>query len=522
MPDPVVQFLDRLNTSNRVRAAAWAAMKDTSEGYELVRRLDQLPFSGDIKGQLWEMKFGKGAALPEQQGTATAEKFAEPSKVPPQTFGHAAGSFLEQFNPIAMAKGIGTMVQAGMGNVGAQMTLAQPHIDTANKAGQAFKDGRLVEAGGYGLATALPMVGPAAAAMGEQGAQGDVAGMVGGGLGLATQAVAPGVIGRAVSRPGAAAKALPGNAARMEQALNATTRENKVRAQRVAPEMVRRGIAERNLPALEERAATESAAAGRDVGAAVDAVSGVQRDVMPIVEKMEALKEPYIDTVSGRRVVLDEGPVAAIQKLQDTLMQFGDQVSTGSLNKLRQRWDDVVQRNKGFTTDDVGQMKAWAAREGRSVLRDELSAVNPDIDRVMAEYAFWQNIEDVTHATNLRKVGQKGNLTSTIAAGAGAVAAEALVPGSGVGSKAGMALIGAKAASSLQRLFESPGYKMLSAVWKQRLAEALASRNTERIGATVGKTLAAAESAAASGRVGILVPTVADDPASQPADTARR
>ena len=77
-------------------------------------------------------------------------------------------------------------------------------------------------------------------------------------------------------------------------------------------------------------------------------------------------------------------------------------------------------------------MKAWAAREGRSALREELTKAVPNLDKVNAEYSFWQTLEDVTHASNQRKVGQKGNLVSTIAGGAGAVAAEAVAPGSGL------------------------------------------------------------------------------------------
>lgn len=337
---------------------------------------------------------------------------------------------------------------------------------------------------GHGAAAVVPFVGPAAANVGEQYASGDIAGGVGGTLGL----LAPFGASKAaeVARPAVASALEKGNAKRMEQALAATTNENKTRAQRVAPQMVERGIWSRDLPTLEAKAAAESEKAGQAVGAELSKVANKTTDVLPLVHDLEKAKASAIDTnAAGKKVVIEPNQVKAIDALQDTLKQYGDTISVQSLNKVRLKWDEVVQASKGFTNPDVG-WQAWAAREGRSVLRDELSAIHPDVDKVMAEYSFWQNIEDVAHATNKRRVGQNGSLLPTIAAqggaAVGAVVADAF-GGSGMATKAVGAGAAAKLAASLKRLVDSPGWKMFTAVQRQRIADAVASGNVDVIDA---------------------------------------
>ncbi len=364
-------------------------------------------------------------------------------------------------------------------------------VDQARKAGQAFKEGRYVEAAGHAAGT-VPLIGTPAAQAGEQIGSGDVAGGLGAASALVGAAVAPSVVRGGKRLLASRAPALEQGAVEtMNKALGATTKENKVRSARVAPEMAKRGVTARNLPALEEKAVVASEAAGQNVGRAVAEVADKTTDVLPIVEQLETSKAEFMGrTVDGRSVVNDPGPVAAVQKLQDVLMNYGDRISLGSLNKLRQNWDVIVQRGKGFTTEDV-QTNAWAAREGRTALREVLSQEAPNIDQVMAEYAFWQNIEDIAHATNMRRVGQKGTLTPTIAGAGGAIVGELVAPGSSAISKIGMAAIGAKTAAGLRRLFDSPGYQMWSAVQKQRLADALASGNQASIDSAMATGLKA-------------------------------
>lgn len=354
------------------------------------------------------------------------------------------------------------------------------------------KVGAASEALGHGLATILPVVGPTAARAGEAIAEGDVAGGLGQTTGLmapfgvkpALKAAAP-VMAAASERLAAAATT------QMEKGLNPTRIDTKAQAARIAPEMLKRRVSG-GLPALEERAAMESAKAGQAVSAKVAAHGTTTRDVLPMVEELEKAKAPYQGkAASGATVVNDPSRVKAIQRIQDTLMEYGDQISVESFDKFRRNLDETVTGAKAWNTDTKGKIKAWAAREGRTVLRDELRKAVPDVDAVMAEYSFWQSLEDVAHATNERRVGQARNLTTTIAGAGGAVAADAVLPGSGIVMGAGKAALGAKAAASLKKLLESPGYQTWSAVQKQRLADALMSRNTRAIELSIGRGLRA-------------------------------
>lgn len=383
--------------------------------------------------------------------------------------------------------------------------LKDSHVDQAHKTADSArrviseptlggKLGAVSETLGHGAATLLPVVGPAAARAGETGASGDVAGMLGELTGLlAPAAIKPAMRATAPLRTAAAERLSTSAVGQMEKALNPTRIDTKVMAARVAPEMLNRRVKAGSLAALEERAAKESTIAGQAVDRELSLSSNKTAPVQPLVDQLEKAKEPYVGVTSkGDQVINQPERVKAIQQLQDTLMNYGDDISVESMVKLRRGWDEVVNAARGFVQPNLKtNVKAWAAREGRTALRDALSDAVPDINKINAEYAFWQSIEDITHATNQRRVGQARNLTSTIAGAGGAVAAEAVLPGSGVLMGAGKAAFGAKAASGLKKLIESPGYQMWSAVQKQKLADALLSGNASAIELTIGRGLRA-------------------------------
>lgn len=365
-------------------------------------------------------------------------------------------------------------VQAGKTGEAAGRVMTEPTLTG--------KLGAASETLGHGLATVLPLVGPAAANAGELGAKGDVAGMLGAASGILT----PSALG-ASSRLTAplremVADKLHGQAVSgMERAINPTRVDTKVKTARIVPQMLDRRVKAGSLQKLEDIATEKAATSGAAVDAALQPHSQDITSVVPLVDELEKAKAPYIGTsTTGTAVVNDRARVKAIQKLQDTLMDYGNDISVGSMVKLRRNWDQIVEAGKGFTTPKAG-IKAWAAREGRSALAEELKAAVPNLDKVNAEYSFWRTLEDVTHASNQRKVGQKGNLLTTIAGGAGAVAAEVALPGSGLVKGGLQAALGAKVFSSLKRFVDSPGYQMWSAVQKERLADALMGANRTRV-----------------------------------------
>ena len=387
------------------------------------------------------------------------------------------------------------------------------------------KLGAVSETLGHGAATLIPMVGPAAANAGEQIGSGDIAGGLGAATGLLTPNVIAGARGTAPVRW--AGDKLHGQAVEgVQKAINPTRKDTKVQTARIAPEMLKRRVKAGNLQKLEDLAAEKSTAAGVKVDDALTPYHADTVDVLGMVDELEKAKAPYVGkTTTGGRVINDKQRVGSIQKLQDTLMEYGDDISVESMVQLRRNWDEIVNAGKGFTTPKAN-VKAGAARSGRTVLRDELLKAVPDLDKVNKDYSFWQTLEDVTHASNERKVGQKGNLMPTIAGAGGAVAAEVMMPGGGLIKGGLQAAIGAKLFSSLRRFIDSPGYQMWSAVQKERLADALMAKDRTRVQGLIHHGMVSATtSSRAAGRIqsGRPVPQVADaeEPATDPVATRR-
>lgn len=113
------------------------------------------------------------------------------------------GSAVERFvsgawknlNPMGLVSAVVHPIDTAGALVGA-------HLSQADKARQAFKEGRYSEALGHAVATALPIVGPAAANAGERIGAGDMAGGVGEAAGLVGAMESPRIItGAARSAP---------------------------------------------------------------------------------------------------------------------------------------------------------------------------------------------------------------------------------------------------------------------------------------------------------------------------------
>lgn len=112
-----------------------------------------------------------------------------------QPEGSAAGRFLsnagEMLNPLAIVKAAGNVM---LHPVDTASSLVAAQYAQGKKAFEDAKAGRGWEAVGHGMAAALPLLGPAAAAAGEQIGTGDVAG----GLGKAAGMLAPMALGAAL------------------------------------------------------------------------------------------------------------------------------------------------------------------------------------------------------------------------------------------------------------------------------------------------------------------------------------
>jgi hypothetical protein len=189
MPDQVEAFLRSLNTSDRARAAAWDAVYSVKDDAQAQQVIQSLPFSDDVRAKLWDARTG---TAPEVDAPA------QPTQAPEQTsaLSRFASNFGEMLNPVTAIKGI---AHAVANPVETGQAILQASGEQLGQAKDAFGRGDYMEAGGRTLA-AIPLIGPAAAAAGDQIASGDVAGGLGKGAGLLTGAALVGPAARAAGR----------------------------------------------------------------------------------------------------------------------------------------------------------------------------------------------------------------------------------------------------------------------------------------------------------------------------------
>lgn len=173
-------------------------------------QLTAAQFAASIKA-----KYPDYANVPDDELTtkilAKYPEYRERVNVQPATDERSAGQrFAEgaasQLNPVAAVKGVAQAVTHPIDTLGA---IVQSHIDQAKKAKQAYDEGRYTEAAGHLGAAALPVVGPAAAGIGERiAATGDVATGVGEGAGLIASMAVPKAVPAVVRAGGRAAGAV--------------------------------------------------------------------------------------------------------------------------------------------------------------------------------------------------------------------------------------------------------------------------------------------------------------------------
>jgi hypothetical protein len=150
---------------------------------------------------------------------------AENHMPPPQPahgsgLGRFASGAWDMLNPVEMVKGVVTAVTpealGGRGPLNTIGDLANAQIDQFRQAAGAARQGRYSEAVGHGIAGAVPIVGPAAANVGERIGQGDVAGGLGAATGLVSGTLAPGAIARNVKAVNMPSPVRNRNAAQVE------------------------------------------------------------------------------------------------------------------------------------------------------------------------------------------------------------------------------------------------------------------------------------------------------------------
>lgn len=308
---------------------------------------------------------------------------AEAEQKSPAPEGSAAGRFLsgagEMLNPISMLTGAYQAIrhpyETGASVLGSQM-------DQLHQAAELARGGRYVEAAGHGAAGLLPMLGPAAAGVGEQLAHGDVAGGLGAAAGLMAPAAAPGAVGKlARSAPGlterAAAGLTRGSSRRVVDVIAPKMGREKTRignmAEKVAPVIA----ANPELTAWSRAGVQgkidqwfENAAQGLDTAA--DArLSARTFDEKPIIEGLlEKRRALTAEAVEGSRPIRSVVGGAVREVRLDPMEQY-------ALRWMKDEMESVPFSKRNFTevpTRHGGQLEVTGGSAGAPIYRAVVGA----------------------------------------------------------------------------------------------------------------------------------------------------
>lgn len=475
--------------------------------------------AGQTLAQMVRAKYpGAYTQLSDQQlESAVRAKYpgtydAIPSTPAPDAATGPQGSALErgatQFyekSPLSLvvnaAEGVANAVRHPIQELGGLKPLArtavgivQSHVNEGKKAIDLAKDGRYVEAVGHAGAAALPVLGPLAADVGEHFAQGDVAGGVGGALGLlapfaAKYAKEVRQTGSALPTPAKIAVANTAKAARLTQEAKQQVAERvlapgnpkyKPTAQRIAPEVLERGLRGDRLQ-LQQLAEDGMSDAAKRIDAAVNIDPKAAVSLAPVLKHLDDQIADY--HVQGKPVPGSEAVIAALKTQRDFIASYGTDLPFGDVRKLRQLLDAQAADAGAYVKrgDASFAPHATAALESASALRETLAANRPEAVGPNADFTFYKRLNDVLDpskgrpkATNYVPSGVTGGMAAT-----GAIAgAEMLKDVPGVGRFG--AILGANLLPKIKAALSSPEWQLASAAKKQMLAEALERGDVSR------------------------------------------
>jgi uncharacterized membrane protein len=350
-----------------------------------------------------------------------------------------------------------------------------------------------------------------------QGGDPTVAGVMGGAI--------P-VVGRAVR---AAAPALKEGALKnVTQALGATKERYKAMSQRLAPEIMRRGI-RGSREQMQQQAEEAAEAAGQRIDDAIQAFGSRQVDSKPVIDALEsakdayrinrslsvpeAVRQGYVEVVQGGKTVLRKGAsvgpngtinvsvnvepraINQLNSLQRVLRELGPEPRVDQLIAVRRTWDKIVDQAGGYAHRAPGaigiplkdQSEAYAKREGASAIRKLLDAEVPELTAYNKEYAFWKSLDDVVSQTLKRTQPQGPGLGARVAGAAGQGIGAAMGASGGPTTAGIGAMLGGALNKRLENLLTSSRVRLLSASMKDQLANAIMSHRWQEVARVLGR-----------------------------------
>lgn len=398
---------------------------------------------------------------------------AENSRAPLQgsSLGRALGGLWKNVNPVPMVSGLASAVTHPVKTATALYDAQKAQFE---KAGNAQS---LSEKVGYTAAGMLPILGPMAAAAGERGAEGDVAGMVGEGAGILAPFAADAALSMRAARraPALEAEAVQQVAGKV---LAPGNQRYTGRAQQIAPEVLTRRMSG------DRGALREAAQSGMDTAATAidDAIAGAggpgaMVSVGPVITSLR--KELQRLTTSGGDAI--EGAAGKVQALRARIGQLqmeaskrGGLVSFEELRKMRDVNYGVADAARGYeragnvAQGDVG----FAAKTTGSAIREEFGNLSPSLKAANADYHFYKTLDEILDpAVGRPKVQGPSQGVTGGARTSGAVA------GAMTGSKT-VTFITSVVLPWLRERKADPSWQLADATRKMDLANAIRAGNT--------------------------------------------
>jgi hypothetical protein len=419
---------------------------------------------------------------------AVGEAEASPEPVQGSALGRFASNAGAMLNPVTAVKGIAHAVTHPIDTV---KGIGSAMVDQAGKARESYDQGDYSRMLGHGVAAAIPVLGPAAAEAGEQIAEGDIAGGLGRGAGMIAQmGVAPAARAVGKSRAvaglrGSAADALRASAETgVVKALGATKERFKALSEKLAPEMLKRGI-RGSRESLAAQAAEQLSTSGQAIDDALQQYGARQAPIQSVVSALERSKAAFQGTnAAGQTVIFEPRAIHQINGLQKVLTDLGPDVRVDQLVAVRRTWDKVVADAGGFShraPGAVGQplkdiSEAAIKRDATTAIRELLNREVPELTALNREFSFWKNLDDVVSQTLKRTQPQGPSLTGTARDVGGQVMGSAMS-----GGNLGAAVALGKVAKMAGSVFTSPRWRLASAHAKDALADAIVSNSPSKI-----------------------------------------
>ena len=337
----------------------------------------------------------------------------------------AIGSAASLLNPVSIVEGL---YNATRHPIDTATNVLRSQGEQFSKAAEEARAGHSVEAAGHTVAGVVPLLGPAAAAAGEQGARGDIAGMVGSGLGLLGPVGGPSAVRASVNAarrvvPAAARTAATaletGAAERVAGVMSPQVGANKVRfgnqAERVAP-AISKDLAREGAPWTREglhgqvqtklseaEAALDSAADARNANQVIH-TKPVIKDLRQKRAELTAQTHRIGSFKAGEDVVPAPNAerVAQIDQAIAEVEQLGPVANYEALRRTRQAYDIPAKAvySPSMTADYLkSQGGKLGAADVAGVLRDSLAKMDPNTAAANAQYSLYRAANDVLEAT---------------------------------------------------------------------------------------------------------------------------